>query len=413
MWFLSVTLLLTTLLLCYAGYIFLIVDRRQEAAVLEDDLYGELDEKNYNFDLPEQIDIYEDLRVTEPTDKCAAARACSRRADRSSAMLCACSLAHPSLPRVPLARLPLRRTLPLALLERAKGDIPRIEQLERDHPRMARLFQKGLLPFCVWEQLLEAETLMDQEVNSVQAEAERLQKGWGAGVFSQAYQMLRKDREDELRAEAAARDAAVLSLSFTKLSGGVVSVTADGRKVTQQTQLVLRKECAQEEIAFKTEVRARCRPRLASPPRRSLRLSRSDGSSRRRAVGLWHRPLWAARRVADCGALCCCGWSLRWRAGERRAHDGLRRGRAQVQLCGARAHARCLARQAVEADWLRPHGTAAYALRPSCAAAAAVARQQRTPAAALATPAAEAPRDVCCRGCACCLPPSRPRHACG
>lgn len=194
-----------------------VFNRRQEAAVLEDDLYGELDEKNYNFDLPEQIDIYEDLRVTEPTDK---------------------------------------RTLPLALLERAKGDIPRIEQLERDHPRMARLFQKGLLPFCVWEQLLEAETLMDQEVNSVQAEAERLQKGWGAGVFSQAYQMLRKDREDELRAEAAARDAAVLSLSFTKLSGGVVSVTADGRKVTQQTQLVLRKECAQEEIAFKTEVNA-------------------------------------------------------------------------------------------------------------------------------------------------------------
>ena len=155
----------------------------------------------------------------------------------------------------------------------------------------------------MWEQLLEAETLMDQEVNSVQAEgepsillllsicncvivvmpllrkidrirvsaAERLQKGWGAGVFSQAYQMLRKDREDELRAEAvisrteqgthclcvadfvharrwslpqAARDAATLLISFTKLSGGVVSLTADGRKVTSQTQLVLRKDCA-------------------------------------------------------------------------------------------------------------------------------------------------------------------------
>ena len=29
---------------------------------------------------------------------------------------------------------------------------------------MARLFQKGLLPFPVWEQLLEAEALMDTEV---------------------------------------------------------------------------------------------------------------------------------------------------------------------------------------------------------------------------------------------------------
>ena len=39
---------------------------------------------------------------------------------------------------------------------------------------MARLFQKGLLPFGVWEQLLDAEAMMDTEVNTVQAEAERL-----------------------------------------------------------------------------------------------------------------------------------------------------------------------------------------------------------------------------------------------
>ena len=52
----------------------------------------------------------------------------------------------------------------MKLLDRAKADIPRIEQLERDHPRMARLFQKGLLPFGVWEQLLEAEQMMDTEV---------------------------------------------------------------------------------------------------------------------------------------------------------------------------------------------------------------------------------------------------------
>jgi len=218
MLFLSATLLLTTLLLCYAGYVFLIVDRRTEAQVVDEpELFETLDDKNYDFELPEQIDTYEDMRLEELTDK---------------------------------------RALPMALLERAKADIPRIEQLERDHPRMARLFQKGLLPFCVWEQLLEAENLMNAEVNSVQAEAERLQKGWGAGVFSQAYQMLRKDRDDELRAEAAARDAATLTLSFTKLSGGVVSLTADGRKVTAQSQLVLRKECAQEEVAFKSEVNA-------------------------------------------------------------------------------------------------------------------------------------------------------------
>ena len=121
---------------------------------------------------------------------------------------------------------------------------------------MARLFQKGLLPFNVWEQLLEAETIMDQEVNSVQAEAERLQKGWGQGVFSQAYQMLRKEREDEVRMEQLARESAVLTLSFTKLSGGVVKLEADGRKVTQQTPMVVRKECSNEEVSFKSEVSA-------------------------------------------------------------------------------------------------------------------------------------------------------------
>lgn len=216
--FLFAILGLVTLLLCYAGYIFLIVDRREDAKVLEDpDLFDALDSKNYDFILPEEVDKYEDLRLSEPTDK---------------------------------------RALPMALLERAKADIPRIEQLEKDHPRMARLFQKGLLPFNVWEQLLEAETIMDQEVNSVQAEAERLQKGWGQGVFSQAYQMLRKEREDEVRMEQLARESAVLTLSFTKLSGGVVKLEADGRKVTQQTPMVVRKECSNEEVSFKSEVSA-------------------------------------------------------------------------------------------------------------------------------------------------------------
>lgn len=218
MWFLGAVLAFTTALLCYAGYVFLIVDKRAETAMIEDeDLFAALDDKSYDFELPEEIDTYEELRESAPADK---------------------------------------RALPMALLKRAMADIPRIEQLEKDHPRMAKLFQKGLLPFGVWEQLVDAEAMMDTEVHTVQAEAEKLQKGWGQGVFSQAYQMLRKDREDELRAEAAARDAAVLSLTFTKLSGGVVSITADGRKVTQQTQLVVRKDCAQEEVAFKSEVNA-------------------------------------------------------------------------------------------------------------------------------------------------------------
>jgi len=218
MFFLISILMLTTLLVCYAGYIFLIVDKRAEDKVLQDEeTFAALDDKNYSFDIPEEADTYEQLRLTEPPDK---------------------------------------RTLPLALLDRAKADIPRIEQLEKDHPRMARLFQKGLLPFHVWEQLLDAEAIMDTEVNSVQAEAERLQKGWGQGVFSQAYQMLRKEREDEQRMEQLQRESAVLSLNFEKLSGDIVTIQADGRRVSQQTAMVLRKESANEELATKTSVKA-------------------------------------------------------------------------------------------------------------------------------------------------------------
>lgn len=146
--------------------------------------------------------------------------------------------------------------MPLALLKRAMADIPLIEQLERDHPRMARLFNRGLLPFGLWEQLLEAESMMDAEVHSVQAEAEKLKTGWGQGVFGQAYQMLRKEREDAQREAVMKRNAAVLTIEFEKLSGETVKLIADGRNVTQQTQVMLRKEFLGEEVAFQSKASA-------------------------------------------------------------------------------------------------------------------------------------------------------------
>lgn len=217
---LGIILLLTTLLLCYAGYMFLVVDKKESQQMLENpELYDELDDKDYHFDLPAEIDEYEDVRASKPTDK---------------------------------------RTLPVALLKRAMADIPRIEQLEKDHPRMARLFNRGLLPFGVWEQLLEAEAIMDHEVHEVQAEAEKLQKGWGQGVFGQAYSMLRRERQEEKQHEQMRKDAAVLTIEFTKLSGGVVTYVADGRYLGDRTQMLLRKEAAgaPKELAYKTDVKA-------------------------------------------------------------------------------------------------------------------------------------------------------------
>ena len=171
----------------------------------------------------------------------------------------------------------------MALLKRAMADIPKIEvrpasptlpslhavgnltplwpvqQLEKDHPRMARLSNRGVLPFGVWEQLLEAEAVMNREVHDVQAEAEKLQTGWGQGVFGQAYSMLKRERQEEKQEhEHMQKDAAVLTIEFTTLSGGVVTFLADGRYLVDRTQMLLRKEIsgAPKELACKTSVTA-------------------------------------------------------------------------------------------------------------------------------------------------------------
>lgn len=70
MLFLSIMLMFTTGLLCYAGYLFLIVDRRQESKMLENvELFDKLDDKNYDFELPEEIETYEELQESQPGDK--------------------------------------------------------------------------------------------------------------------------------------------------------------------------------------------------------------------------------------------------------------------------------------------------------------------------------------------------------
>ena len=97
--------------------------------------------------------------------------------------------------------------------------------------------------------------MMDAEVHEVQAEAEKLQKGWGQGIFGQAYHMLRKERDEEMREAQFRREAAELTIEFTHTSGDVVKMIADARNVSQQTQMVLRKDHHNQEVAFKSKVR--------------------------------------------------------------------------------------------------------------------------------------------------------------
>jgi len=76
MWFLLSVLVAATALLAYAGYIILIVDKRQAKQVLENpEVYEALDDKEYDFELPIEIEEYEELRESKPADKCVPATA--------------------------------------------------------------------------------------------------------------------------------------------------------------------------------------------------------------------------------------------------------------------------------------------------------------------------------------------------
>ena len=87
--FLMLVMALTTGLLLYAGYVFLVVDKRQQKQIDENpEVFSKLDDKEYHFDLPAEVEEYDELRDSKPADK---------------------------------------RTLPVALLKRAMADIPRIE----------------------------------------------------------------------------------------------------------------------------------------------------------------------------------------------------------------------------------------------------------------------------------------------
>ena len=85
--FLFLVLSLTTLLLCYAGYQILVVDRREEREMVEDsDLFQAIDDKNYDFELPVEVDEYDEKKREldmgeEPADKYVSPSLCARFSD--------------------------------------------------------------------------------------------------------------------------------------------------------------------------------------------------------------------------------------------------------------------------------------------------------------------------------------------
>jgi hypothetical protein len=92
-----------------------------------------------------------------------------------------------------------------ALLRRAMAIVPYIERVEKDRPSVRKLSQNNYIPFSIVDELQEAEGLLEQEIKDVQADAENLRPGWGRGIYAQAYDIVRRQRQQAETDEGASK----------------------------------------------------------------------------------------------------------------------------------------------------------------------------------------------------------------
>lgn len=133
--------------------------------------------------------------------------------------------------------------LMVALLNRAAAVLPSVEVLERDRPRLHKLHRHSYVPANVLDELAATEFALQQEVEEVRAEAERLRPGWGKEVFQQAWQIARKRKAEAAAAAQAAQSHATKagswSQSGTHMSLGLplpLGVTAEHVQVVFEAQ---------------------------------------------------------------------------------------------------------------------------------------------------------------------------------
>ncbi|CAM9921434.1 unnamed protein product, partial [Choristocarpus tenellus] len=86
-----------------------------------------------------------------------------------------------------------------ALLKRAIADIPIILRMQNEGPGIYNMYQQAMIGEKEWQSFQEAEAMISEEIESVQEEADEIEKGWSQSIWPLAMQLrtvLVKRREE-------------------------------------------------------------------------------------------------------------------------------------------------------------------------------------------------------------------------
>ncbi|CAM9604048.1 unnamed protein product [Ectocarpus sp. 12 AP-2014] len=99
-----------------------------------------------------------------------------------------------------------------ALLKRAIADIPIILRMQNEGPGIYNMYQQAMIGEKEWHAFQEAETMISEEIESVQNEADEIEPGWSQTVLvqrrEQAEAAAEKKADEEAEAAAAKKKAA-------------------------------------------------------------------------------------------------------------------------------------------------------------------------------------------------------------
>eukprot|EP00752_Nemacystus_decipiens_P008132 g7272.t1 len=163
-------------LVCVALLAYAIFRLFVRKVVGEDDFFADLGISYKDFDMPDEVDDYydakEDAEIAKDSGK-------------------------------------LRN----ALLKRAIADIPIILRMQNEGPGIYNMYQQAMIGEKEWHAFQEAETMISEEIESVQNEADEIEPGWSQSIWPLAMQLRnvlvqRREQADALAEKEADEEAA-------------------------------------------------------------------------------------------------------------------------------------------------------------------------------------------------------------
>eukprot|EP00904_Undaria_pinnatifida_P012353 jgi/Undpi1/8248/HiC_scaffold_25.g10718.m1 len=138
-----------------------------------------------------------------------------------------------------------------ALLKRAIADIPIILRMQNEGPGIYNMYQQAMIGEKEWHAFQEAETMISEEIESVQTEADGIEPGWSQSIWPLAMQlrtvlMQRREQAEALaekKAEAAAdakkgKTTIAAASSTVPVAAATTSATASKAKKTSKKVVV-------------------------------------------------------------------------------------------------------------------------------------------------------------------------------